>query len=92
METVPFSRSKSDGVRASSSPFSDAAPVEHLECVVGGRLVHHHLGKFQVLLLCPEQHFLILFPAHIANLAGRIGFQVVMLYSMVEDGAKLGIE
>ena len=37
----------------------DAAPVQHLEGVVGSRLVHHHFGEFQILVLCPEQHFLV---------------------------------
>ena len=37
----------------------DAAPVQHLEGIVGSGLVHHHFGEFQIFVLCPEQHLLV---------------------------------
>ena len=53
-------------------PLSDTAPVKHLEGVVGDGFVHHCLGKFQVLRLCPEQHLLSLFATHIPSLGGGV--------------------
>ena len=37
---------------------TDTAPVQHLERIVGNRLVHHNFGEFQILVLRPEVHFL----------------------------------
>lgn len=39
----------------------DAAPIEDFKGVVGLRLVHHRFREFEVLFLCPEKHFFVLF-------------------------------
>src|SRR5699024_10536506 len=49
-------------------PRANAAPVEHFKGVIGEGLVHHGLGKFQILRLCPEQHFPSLGLSHVARL------------------------
>ena len=53
-------------------PLPDAAPVEHFKGVIGKGLVHHGLGEFQILRLCPEQHFPSLWLSHIARLGSGI--------------------
>ena len=52
--------------RGQSQQFAlpDATPVEDLKSVIGLRLVHHDLCEFEVLFLCPEKHFLVLFRPH----------------------------
>ena len=84
MDTVLFSKSKSDALNASSSPLPDTAPVKHLKGVVGDGLVHHRLGKFQVLRLCPEQNLLSLFATHIPSLGGEVRLQAIVFDRMVE--------
>ena len=70
-------------------PLSDTAPVEYLKGIEGHRLVHHHLGKFQVLLLGPEHHFPIFLFAHAACLLAGILPEVVVPNRVLEDGAEL---
>lgn len=70
-------------------PLPHSASVEHFKGVVGQRLVHHDLRKFQVLCLCPEQHFPALGLAHVAHLGGGVDLQIVVPHSVVEHGAQL---
>ena len=68
---------------------SDAAPVKHLKGIEGQRLIHHGLGKLDVLLPGPEQHFLPFLCPHVTRLPGRVDIQAVKSGSVVENGAKL---
>ena len=72
--------------------FTDSAPIQHLKCVIGTRLLHHHFCKLLVFLRCPEQHFLVLFGAHVANLRCRISLQFIVADSMVENGTQLIVQ
>ena len=72
--------------------FTDSAPVQHLKCVIGTGLLHHHFGKLLIFLRCPEQHFLVLFGAHVADLCCRISLQFIVADSMVEDGTQLIVQ
>ena len=67
-----FFEVKVTGGEGQQLPLPDAAPVEHFKGVIGEGLVHHGLGEFQVLRLCPEQHFTSLGLAHIARLGSGI--------------------
>ena len=68
---------------------ADTAPVQHLEGVVHGRLVHHLGGKLQILLLRPEEHLLMALMAHVAGDGCGIALQPVITYRMVEDAGDL---
>ena len=70
-------------------PLPDTAPVEHLKGVEGQRLVHHHLGKFQVLLLGPEHHLSVFLFPHAACLFTRVITEIVIPYCMVKDCTEL---
>ena len=83
--------SKVDVVRFEGEELADpqAAPVQDLERVEAGWLVHHLLAEREVLLLRPEPH-LCAFP--LADLDCRGGgalSQAVVLDRVVEDGAQL---
>ena len=67
----------------------DSAPVQHLEGVVRHGLVHDCLCEFHVLLLRPEVHFLPFFASDAAHLGGRIAFQPIVPYRMVQDRHQL---
>ena len=71
---------------------ADAAPVQHLEGVVGHGLVHHGFSKFQILLLCPEQHFPVHLLAHVSGNFSGILLQAVILHRVVEDRAELAVD
>ena len=73
-------------------PLSDTAPVEHLKGIEGQRLVHHHLGKFQVLLLGPEHHLPVFLLAHAACLLAGVLPEVVVPNRVVEDGTELIVD
>ena len=73
-------------------PLPDTAPVEHLKGVEGQWLVHHHLGKFQVLLLGPEHHLPVFLLAHAACLLAGIFPKVVVPNRVVEDGTELIVD
>ena len=70
-------------------PLPDAAPIKHLKGVEGQLLVHHHLRKFQVLLLGPEHHLPVFLISHAVRLLARIFSEVVVPNRVVEDGAEL---
>lgn len=83
--------SKVDVVRFEGEELADpqATPVQDLERVEAGWLVHHLLAEREVLLLRPELH---LRPLPLADLDGRGGgtlSQAVVLDGVVEDGAQL---
>ena len=73
-------------------PLSDTAPVEHLKGVEGQRLVHHHLGKFQVLFLGPEHHLPVFLFAHAPGLFTGILPQIVIPHRVIEDGGELVVD
>lgn len=88
IRTVCFSKSKSDRVRASSS-FPDSGPIKHLKGIIGSGLVHHCFGKFQILFLCPEFHFLWNLFSYTSCLSCRIAGQIIIIYRMIENCRKL---
>ena len=53
-------------------PLPNTAPVEYFKGVIGEGLVHHGLSKFQILRLCPEQHFPSLGLSYVARLGSGI--------------------
>ena len=73
-------------------PLSDTAPIKHLKGVEGQRLVHHRLGKFEILLFSPEHHLPVFLFAHAACLFAGILPEVVVPNRVVEDGTELRID
>lgn len=69
-----------------------AAPVKHFKGIVGIRFVHHHLGEFQVFLLCPEGHLPASGLAHVADLGSRIAGEAVMFHCVVEQAGELIVD
>ena len=67
-------------------PLPDTAPVEHFKGIVGEGLVHHGVGKFQILFLRPEQHFTPFLHPHVPGLGRRIDLEAVVADSMVKEG------
>ena len=67
-------------------PLPNTAPVEHIKGVVGEGLVHHGVGKFQILFLRPEQHFTPFLHPHVPGLGRRIDLEAVVADSMVKEG------
>ena len=72
--------------------FPDSAPVEHFKSVEGLRLVHHRLGKFQILFLGPEHHLSVFLLAHAACLLAGILPEVVVPHRMVKNGTELVVD
>ena len=70
-------------------PFPDSGPVQHLKGIIGSRLVHHCLSKFQILFLCPEFHFLWNLFSHTSCLSCRIAGQIIIVHRMIENCCKL---
>ncbi len=70
-------------------PFPDTTPIEHLKSIVGERLVHHGLGKFQILRFRPKQHLPVFLLSHASGLFAGIVPEVVVADSVIEDGAQL---
>ena len=73
-------------------PFPDTTPIEHLKNIVGERLVHHGLGKFQILGLCPKQHLPVFLLPHAPSLFAWIVSEIVIADSMVKNSAQLIVD
>ena len=80
------------GSQSQELAFTDSAPVQHFEGVVGARLAHHRFNEFLELLLGPDQHFPILRFTHVSDLRCRILLQIIETDSVVEDGAELIVQ
>ena len=52
--------------------FPYAAPVKNFKSIKRTGLIHHGVSKFQILLFCPKQHFLVLLTPHISSNRRRI--------------------
>lgn len=68
---------------------ANSQPVQQFEKQEGRIFVHDLAGESLALILGPEFHFLGLLAAHPADLAHRVGWQVVVANRVVEHGRKL---
>ena len=80
------------GRQGQQFPFPDTAPVQHLEGVVGNRIVHLCVREFQVLLFRPESHLAALVLSHASGLPAGILSEVIELHRMIEDCAELTVQ
>lgn len=53
------------------------------------RVVHNGFGKFKIFFLCPEQHFLCFFFAHVSCFCCGITAQIIKSDSVIENCAEL---
>lgn len=68
---------------------TEPAPIEQLECDERLRLVHDLPAEAQILILCPEAHFVSLLAADLADLRHGIRFEPVVADGMVDYSGEL---
>ena len=77
------------GCQRQQLALANAAPVKHLEGIVGHRFIHDGFCEPLVFLLRPELHFLRFLAPNIPHLGCRIALQSVVPNRMVQDRHQL---
>lgn len=79
-------------VQREEFPLPHDVPVERLEGVEGGRLVHDGVGEAEVLALGPEPHLAGGLGAHGFGPAARVRREPVEAHGVVEERAELVVD